>query len=180
MNIQKIGRAENLTGQVFGRLTAHTYTSGKWECRCDCGESVVVRANSLKSGNTQSCGCLQRQKASDTLTTYYKAYREARGTVETLSTEDQLQRQAFIKLRPDVMKRDDYTCPLCSTRGCKFQVHHIQTWKDSPDLRLMKSNLVTLCVPCHKKAHAHNFKGKTDSILAILLQGYVNEMEYTN
>jgi len=34
------------------------------ECRCDCGNDLVVRLNALVSKNTQSCGCLatERQK----------------------------------------------------------------------------------------------------------------------
>lgn len=177
MNIQKIGRAENLTGQKFNRLTAKKYEKGKWHCTCDCGKTVEARPSSLKSGNTKSCGCLQREKASLALSTYYKDYRAAKGVEGVISTDDAIQRQHFNNLRPNIMQRDNFTCPLCSTRGCKLNVHHIQTWKDSPDLRLERSNLVTLCVPCHRKVHKYNFKGSTDSYLTILLQGYVNEME---
>jgi hypothetical protein len=35
-----------------------------WECRCECGQVVTVRQDSLRSGNTQSCGCLQSDMAS--------------------------------------------------------------------------------------------------------------------
>jgi hypothetical protein len=31
-----------------------------WLCRCDCGGRVVVRGESLNSGNTTSCGCMAR------------------------------------------------------------------------------------------------------------------------
>jgi len=177
MNTRKIGRAEDLTGNTYGRLTATSYEASKWVCKCECGNEIKARPSSLKSGNTKSCGCLQKEKASSALTNYFIEYRESKGLAENLSTEDQIQRQHFIKLRPSIMKRDDYTCPLCSTRGCKLQVHHIETWKSTPDKRLDRRNLVTLCVPCHKKAHENNFKTGLDEHLAILLQGYVNEME---
>lgn len=29
-----------------------------YECRCDCGERVVIRLKHLRSGHTKSCGCL--------------------------------------------------------------------------------------------------------------------------
>lgn len=29
-------------------------------CRCDCGQEVSVRANSLRAGNTTSCGCVRK------------------------------------------------------------------------------------------------------------------------
>lgn len=60
----------NLQGQRFGRLTviarssAAPATTGnrsvKWEARCDCGTTITVRACSLSSGNTTSCGCSRR------------------------------------------------------------------------------------------------------------------------
>ena len=65
---------EDLTGQRFGRLTVisrdedYIYQSkqryARWKCKCDCGKIVTVRADSLKIGKTQSCGCLQKEHAS--------------------------------------------------------------------------------------------------------------------
>lgn len=31
-------------------------------CSCDCGAEVIVQARSLASGNTSSCGCLQKER----------------------------------------------------------------------------------------------------------------------
>ena len=58
----------DLTGQRFGRLVVarrsdRPYRGGTiWECVCDCGSVVHVYANHLKSGVTQSCGCLGRER----------------------------------------------------------------------------------------------------------------------
>lgn len=30
----------------------------RWQCRCDCGNELVMRAPSLNQGRTKSCGCL--------------------------------------------------------------------------------------------------------------------------
>jgi|SRR5208282_367021 len=57
-----IGRARNL------KVNGHTYA--RWECQCDCGEVVTVRAASLRYGNTQSCGCYQSARASEARRTH--------------------------------------------------------------------------------------------------------------
>ena len=62
----------DLTGQRYGRLTVieraesskqpSGQTKTRWRCKCDCGNEIVVLGHSLKSGNTQSCGCLNSEK----------------------------------------------------------------------------------------------------------------------
>jgi hypothetical protein len=45
------------------------YTSGsKYVCLCDCGQEVIVKTYSLKSGLTRSCGCLRREVAAQKAT----------------------------------------------------------------------------------------------------------------
>lgn len=62
-----VGRAENLTNKRFGRLVIlyRVKSEGKktkWKCKCDCGNITIVRADQLKNGTTQSCGCLNTEK----------------------------------------------------------------------------------------------------------------------
>lgn len=59
------GRVD-ITGQRYGRLTVIRYNeSGEWLCQCDCGNIASVRTYNLKNGNTKSCGCLQRERSSE-------------------------------------------------------------------------------------------------------------------
>lgn len=58
-------KLEDLTGRRFGKLVVlkqHHYDSTTrhyyWLCQCDCGGQTVVYSGHLKSGHTQSCGCL--------------------------------------------------------------------------------------------------------------------------
>lgn len=58
----------DLTGQKFGRLTAVSATLGSdgrkdWFCRCDCGGEKTVPSIRLRTGKTQSCGCLRAEVA---------------------------------------------------------------------------------------------------------------------
>ena len=52
----------DLAGQRFGRLVAiHCTKIGRawfWACHCDCGKDKVIRAMSLRNGDSKSCGCL--------------------------------------------------------------------------------------------------------------------------
>lgn len=62
-------RRIDITGQRFGMLTVIKEVepkkySRRWLCKCDCGNETVVYMSSLRSGNTKSCGCLQKEKAS--------------------------------------------------------------------------------------------------------------------
>ena len=61
---------QSLVGQQFGRLTVleeFKNEKGKYYCKClcSCGNEKVISKISLKSGTTRSCGCLQREKASE-------------------------------------------------------------------------------------------------------------------
>jgi hypothetical protein len=67
-------KLENLVGRRFGNLVVKDYAGlrpiGKtkqsyWTCHCDCGKDVVVSNNNLKRGRTNSCGCYQKQRASE-------------------------------------------------------------------------------------------------------------------
>jgi hypothetical protein len=56
-----------LTGQAFGQLTvmerAGTDHRGeiRWLCSCECGNLSIALGSNLRTGNTQSCGCLKRK-----------------------------------------------------------------------------------------------------------------------
>ena len=68
-------RTKDITGQVFGRLTALSYAGrSKWFCQCSCGNSVSVVGSRLWSGHTKSCGCLQGEKHGLTDTPEYRAW----------------------------------------------------------------------------------------------------------
>lgn len=65
-------KAEDLSGIRFGRLTVVSKSENignavAWNCVCDCGNTVVVRAYSLKNGDTKSCGCLHKEVISEKL-----------------------------------------------------------------------------------------------------------------
>lgn len=62
-----------MVGKKFGKLTVIELASstGKrkyeryWLCKCECGNFKIVGGNELRTGKTQSCGCLQRERTSN-------------------------------------------------------------------------------------------------------------------
>lgn len=60
---------KNEIGNTYGYLTvierAENTKEGRamWKCKCKCGKETVVLGKHLRSGNTKSCGCYQRERA---------------------------------------------------------------------------------------------------------------------
>lgn len=75
-----MGKAVDLTGQKFGRLTVVSQAESvyrkngkprrRWNCICDCGTERTIYGESLTRGLTLSCGCLQKERASECITTH--------------------------------------------------------------------------------------------------------------
>lgn len=57
----------NLQEQKIGRLVVIDRSSNshsgkiRWNCKCSCGVYRTVTTSNLRSGHTQSCGCLQKE-----------------------------------------------------------------------------------------------------------------------
>ena len=62
---------KNEIGNTYGYLTvierAENTKEGRaqWLCQCKCGNMVVVLGKNLRSGNTKSCGCYQKERAAE-------------------------------------------------------------------------------------------------------------------
>jgi hypothetical protein len=81
------GKRIDLVGIRFGRLIVLESSKTKnnramWLCICDCGENAVIAGKYLRKGLTKSCGCIQRECASNinashgqSKTATYRTYR---------------------------------------------------------------------------------------------------------
>lgn len=68
-------RLIDLTGQRFGRLVVVSRSfresqKPRWNCECDCGETVDVLGDSLRSGRTRSSGCIHTEWVAENLRTH--------------------------------------------------------------------------------------------------------------
>lgn len=66
---QEIRPQNDLTGQVFGRLTVirkvgvNKHRVSLWLCTCECGATKTVVRSNLINNTCRSCGCLQKEQA---------------------------------------------------------------------------------------------------------------------
>lgn len=64
-------------GERFGRLLVIERSGSRngqilWRCVCDCGKEKIALSYLLRKGDTRSCGCLQKDRASESRTTHGK------------------------------------------------------------------------------------------------------------
>lgn len=74
-----MGIVKDISGKRFGRLTAIEISHKAnrrmiWECKCDCGNTVYAPTCNLSSGNTQSCGCLNKELVAARSTSHGMSY----------------------------------------------------------------------------------------------------------
>lgn len=70
-----MGKFKDLTGQRFGMLVVISRADNRggrtaWNCRCDCGNDVVVAGHNLVKGHNKSCGCNKLKAISAKLKKY--------------------------------------------------------------------------------------------------------------
>lgn len=70
-----------ITKEVEARVTDSGNRYRMVECQCDCGKTTTIALGSIRSGNTQSCGCLRDRRVAETHTKHglskhpaYRAY----------------------------------------------------------------------------------------------------------
>ena len=161
---------KNVIGQKFGRLTAledvgRTPTKQTiWKCICECGNIVNVRAGQLQNGGTKSCGCLHKDRTSETHAKE-KHPNWKGGITDTYTTIRTC--VAYKNWRFSVFKRDSFTCQKCNQLRGNINAHHIvpfSTIMEEHNITTLVeaeacealwdvSNGITLCKKCHRKEH---------------------------
>ena len=85
---------------------------------------------------------------------------------------------AWIKKSLEIREHADNLCQVCRDKGRyiynNLEVHHIIKLKNRPDLLLENTNLIALCVPCHKQADKNELKKEYLEKLALEREEKVN------
>jgi hypothetical protein len=92
----------NIKGNRYGKLVVveRLPTDGKgksilWLCKCDCGNETYVRANMLRIGHTQSCGCLAKERLLESVKTH------GMSKTRVYNIWCQMRYRCSVKTRPD-------------------------------------------------------------------------------
>jgi len=177
-------RVKNLTGKRFGRLLVkyevpkekrNRIEKVSWMCECACGNTCIVDADSLGSGKTNSCGCLQVEMSRARIVLWSSTHKKEKhpnwkGGISSLYDKT----RRFLKQigwTQSVYCRDGYCCQRCGDSvGSNLNAHHIisvksliianniKTIEDVINCHIFKSieNGITLCRDCHIWVHSNN------------------------
>lgn len=71
----KGARIIDISGEKFARWTvlefSHTHSrTAFWRCQCECGTVSTVKGSALRKGQSKSCGCLQKERVCEAITTH--------------------------------------------------------------------------------------------------------------
>lgn len=75
-------------------------------------------------------------------------FKKRNSRFDDMTDEEKLKYRLWCK---EVKTRDKFRCqmPNCSHKCKAMHAHHIQRWADSPQLRFVAANGITLCRTCH-------------------------------
>lgn len=110
----KLSSTASLVGQRFGRLLVIEFSGNlngrrRWLCRCDCGAYTKPSTGGLRTGDSQSCGCLAREKNRSRL----KLQRTKHGMARTAEW------RAWASLRSRCNNKNDQRYKNYGERGIK-------------------------------------------------------------
>lgn len=149
---------------ITGRKMKH------FECKCKCGNIIIVSYGNLMSGNTKSCGCFRKKKMSRRKGNKNPCWNP--NITDSERNADRILRgnSKSKKWRLKVLNRDNNICQCCKLQKEKLISHHIYSWKTHKRLRYTVSNGITFCVNCHKMYHKlFSYKNSTRKKLSAFL-----------
>jgi hypothetical protein len=136
--------------------------NGTFKCICGCGNIRFLDAYSLRTKESKSCGCKQKQLLS----------LASGGTgipYEDMSLNDCIRKtDIYERWKQECLKLADYTCNVSNQRGGKLNVHHLiplstlvkennitkENISDFHDILFNVNNGIVLREDVHKKFHS--------------------------
>ncbi len=159
-----IKQIKDIGAQRFGRLITINMVgcengTAMWLCKCDCGEQLKVRAVGLRSGHTQSCGCLLIDIKREAMTGANNP--GWKGGVDDTARQIRCSHE-YVRWKLSVWRRDEKSCQKCHQAKNRMVAHHMMGFAEYPDGRFDVDNGVTFCRDCHLEYHKlYGFRNST-------------------
>lgn len=157
---------QNYIGMIYGRLTILSDAEPVYDkknqrramvnCKCSCGNNVVVERKGVMCGDTSSCGCLRTEVSVARIIRFNNDHRN------TLSEEE----KELIRLSRSSKESKKWLrevklpnrCVICGSSQ-SLAAHHLESFKENPELRFDIKNGVCLCAMCHVEYHTRFLGG---------------------
>lgn len=125
--------------------------------RCDCGTMRALPATNVRNRIVKSCGCLKADIARERFREMSKgqvgdAHPNWQGGISCERSRVGSTR-AYKEWRRRVLNRDGWACTKCGGQK-RLQVHHLDNFRDYPELRMVDGNGAALCKSCHLELHS--------------------------
>lgn len=148
-----MGKLIDLTGHKYGELTVIERSPIKskggtavWLCECSCGNYKEVWSQSLRSGNTSSCGCRGLKEGEAALSRVLQSYKASAGKRDY--SWELTDEEATVKFRSN--------CYYCgSSRKSTWVTENGDTYKymgidrEDNSLGYLNTNTVPCCKVCN-------------------------------
>jgi len=152
-------KTEKVTKQIlnkkFNKLTVVSFSYIKnqksyYKCLCECGNTTIIRSNTLQTGLAKSCGCMEHKGLKREKNPQWNHNLTEKERLES----NRRNIKPEVKLwRKEILIRDNYACQLSKQKGGKLCVHHLFNWADYPEKRFELGNGITISEPLHKLFH---------------------------
>lgn len=170
----------DMVGQIHGRLIVieryghDGFGNITWLCRCDCGNEKVIAGASLRSGNTRSCGCLQKERASEVhslpegVAAFNDLLSKMQHGAESRGYEWQLTDEQVARLT----KQPCHYCGVAPAQihgGTKYNGDYIYNGIDRVNNKggYMIDNVVSCCFKCNRMKSAMTLEEFRSQVLSI-------------
>lgn len=155
----------DITGKIFGRIKVIGPTNKRangrdvyWLCECSCGKQKEIIGYSIRSGNTQSCGCLRLERVTkkngeSIINRLYKYYTDS---AKKRNIDWEITKKKFV----DIITKE---CSYCDSKPERKTINGLSGFlfcngvdRIDSSLGYSNDNCVTACSMCNQMKWTYN------------------------